>query len=97
VEIKFNMMFIGPRSHYEPLLFEISLTRSIKASKEFVFDWWTDFSPRDTSLVKPLKSRQIISKTPNLILLRDEEQMYFKRMAFDIKVLLLPNQAFLLH
>jgi hypothetical protein len=66
--------------------FEFSLTRNIKARKEFVFDWWTDLSPEDTNLVKPLKSRQIISKTPKLILLRDEEQMYFRKMKFDVKV-----------
>jgi hypothetical protein len=66
--------------------FEISLIRRIRADKEFVFDWWTDLSPDDSKLVKPLKYRQIISKTDNLILLRDEEKMYFKRMAFDVKV-----------
>ncbi len=38
--------------------------------------------------MKPLKSRSIISKTPELILLRDEEEMYFRRMAFDVKVTL---------
>jgi hypothetical protein len=67
------------------MTFEIALTRNIKADREFVFDWWTDLSPKDSSLVKPLKSRQIISKTPELILLRDEEEMYFRRMAFDVK------------
>jgi hypothetical protein len=66
--------------------FEISLVRKINADREFVFDWWTDLSPDDSKLVKPLKSRHIISKTDNLILLRDEEEMYFKRMAFDVKV-----------
>jgi hypothetical protein len=53
-----------------------------------LFDWWTDLSPEDSSLVKLLKRRQIISRTPQLILLHDEEQMYFKRMAFDVKVTL---------
>src|SRR5487761_1407406 len=72
----------------EIVAFEISLTRGIKADWEFVFDWWTDLSLEDSTLVKPLKSRRIISKTPELILLRDEEQMYFKRMAFDVKVTL---------
>ena len=38
--------------------------------------------------MKPLKSRRIISKTPQIILLHDEEQMYFRRMAFDVKVTL---------
>ena len=70
------------------MTFEISFTRSIKADREFVFDWWTDLSPEDSALVKPLKSRRIISKKPELILLRDEEQMYFRRMAFDVKVTL---------
>jgi hypothetical protein len=70
------------------LAFEISLTRNINADKEFVFDWWTDLTPDDSRLVKPLKSRHIISKTPNLIVLRDEEEMYFRRMAFDVKVTL---------
>lgn len=72
----------------EIVAFEIFLTRGIKADWEFVFDWWTDLSLEDSTLVKPLKSRRIISKTPELILLRDEEQMYFKRMAFDVKVTL---------
>ena len=66
--------------------FEITLTCNIRADREFVFDWWTDLSPEDSCLVKPLKSRRIISKTPEVILLHDEEQMYFKRMAFDVKV-----------
>lgn len=70
------------------MAFEISLTRSIRADREFVFDWWTDLSAEDSNLVKPLKSRNIISKTPELILLRDEEEMYFRRMAFDVKVTL---------
>ena len=70
------------------MAFEISLTRNIRADREFVFDWWTDLSPDDTRLVKPLKSRSIVSKTPELILLRDEEEMYFMRMAFDVKVTL---------
>ena len=70
------------------MAFEISLTRSIRADKEFVFDWWTDLSPEDSSLVKPLKSRNVISRTPQLILLRDEEEMYFRRMVFDVRVTL---------
>ena len=70
------------------MAFEISLTRHIKADSEFVIDWWTDLSSEDSNLVKPLKSRSIISKTPELILLRDEEEMYFRRMAFDVKVTL---------
>ena len=70
------------------MVLEITITRNIKADREFVFDWWTDLSPEDCSLVKPLKKRQIISKTPDLILLRDEEEMYFRRMAFDVQVTL---------
>jgi hypothetical protein len=68
--------------------FEISLTRRIRADKEFVFDWWTDLSPEDSRLVKPLKSRNVISRTSQLILLHDEEEMYFRRMAFDVRVTL---------
>ena len=70
------------------MIFEITLTCNIRADREFVFDWWTDLSPEDSCLVKPLKSRRIISKTPEFILLRDEEEMYFRRMAFDVKVTL---------
>jgi hypothetical protein len=61
---------------------------SIKADREFVFDWWTDLSPEDSSLVKPLKRRSVVSRTPETILLRDEEVMYFRRMVFDVKVTL---------
>jgi hypothetical protein len=70
------------------MAFEISLTKNIKADREFVFDWWTDLSPEDSRLVKPLKSRNVISRTPEMILLHDEEEMYFRRMAFDVKVTL---------
>ena len=70
------------------MVFEISLRRKIKADKEFVFDWWTDLSPEDSGLVKPLRKRSVISRTPQLVLLRDEEEMYFRRMAFDVKVTL---------
>ena len=70
------------------MAFEIFLTSRIRADKEFVFDWWTDLGPEDTSLVRPLKSRNVVSRTPQLILLRDEEEMYFKRMAFDVRVTL---------
>ena len=45
-------------------------------------------SSEDCRLVKPLKNRKIISKTAQMIVLRDEEEMYFKRMAFDVKVTL---------
>ena len=68
------------------MVFEISISRTIDAPKEFVFDWWTDLSPNDSKLVKPLKVREIISRTPETILLRDEEEMYFKRMSFNVKV-----------
>ncbi|MDA4130107.1 MAG: hypothetical protein OK457_05015 [Thaumarchaeota archaeon] len=67
-------------------MFEISVPRSIKANMEFVFNWWTDLSPGDVELVKPLKKRQILSKTPDLILLGDEEQLYFRKMMFDVTV-----------
>lgn len=70
------------------MAFEISLTRKVRADREFVFDWWTDLSPEDSGLVKPLKSRSVVSRTPQLILLRDEEVMYFRRMTFDVKVTL---------
>lgn len=70
------------------MAFEISLTRNIKADREFVFDWWTDLSSEDSNLVKPLKSSSVVSRTPQLILLRDEEEMYFRRMVFDVKVTL---------
>ncbi len=74
-------------------MFEISLAYKIKANKEFVFDWWTDLTPEDTLLVKPLKKREIISRTPSLIVLRDEEKMYFKTMKFYVRVSLeRPNQ-----
>jgi hypothetical protein len=66
--------------------FEINIVRKINADREFVFDWWTDLSPDDITLVRPLKSRRVISKTPNLIVLHDEEKMYFKKMSFDVKV-----------
>ena len=68
------------------MAFEISLTKNIRADREFVFDWWTDLSSEDTRLAKPLKSRKIISRTPQAILLHDEEEMYFRRMEFDVKV-----------
>lgn len=70
------------------MTFEISLQRKIKAEKEFVFDWWTDLSPEDSKLVKPLKYREIISRTPSVVILRDEEVMYFRRMVFDVQVTL---------
>ena len=70
------------------LAFEISLTKKIRADREFVFDWWTDLSSEDTRLAKPLKSRNIISRTPQAILLHDEEEMYFRRMGFEVKVML---------
>jgi hypothetical protein len=65
---------------------EFSLVRKIRADMEFVFGWWTDLSPDDTRLVKPLKKREIICKTENSILLRDEEKMYFKKMEFLVEV-----------
>lgn len=68
------------------MTFEISLVRQVSADKEFVFDWWTDLSPDDVNLVKPLKKREIISRTAEQIVLRDEEQMYFRRMSFLVKV-----------
>ncbi|MDG6907779.1 MAG: SRPBCC family protein [Nitrososphaerota archaeon] len=70
------------------MAFEISLTRRIRADQEFVFNWWTDLSPEDSKLVKPLKFREIVSRTENEVLLRDVEEMYFRRMAFDVRVAL---------
>ena len=65
---------------------EISLARKIKASPEFVFDWWTDLLPDDSKLVRPLKSRKVVSKSPDRIVVHDSEQMYFKKMEFDVEV-----------
>ena len=67
---------------------EISITKKIKADPSFVFDWWTDLSPDDSKLVKPLKSRTVLSRSPDRILVRDEEEMYFKKMSFDVVVTL---------
>lgn len=77
------------------MAFEILITRSIKADREFVFDWWTDLTPEDSKLVKPLKSRKIISRSPQKILLHDEEDMYFKRMEFDVEVTLQRPQSWI--
>jgi hypothetical protein len=70
------------------LTFEINLQRKIYANRDFIFNWWTDFSSSDTSLAKPLKSREVVSKNPTTILLRDEELILFRRMKFDVKVML---------
>ncbi len=69
-------------------MFQIYLTRKIKASQEYVFDWWTDLSPDDTKLVRPLKNRRIISKSPTEVLLEDNEMMYFRKMKFQVRVTL---------
>lgn len=70
------------------MAFDISVTRTIKADQEFVFEWWTDLSSDDAKLVKPLKSRKILSRTPTTVILQDEEEMYFRRMKYDVKVTL---------
>jgi len=44
----------------------------------------TDLSTEESSLVKPLKRRAVFWKTPQMTL-HDEEEMYFKRMAFDVR------------
>jgi carbon monoxide dehydrogenase subunit G len=67
---------------------EISVTRNIKAPREFVFDWWTDLQPEDSKLVRPLKSRRIVSRSADKIKLHDSEQMYLKQMEFDVEVAL---------
>lgn len=64
------------------------MERVIQADQEFVFNWWTDLSEDDPKLVKPLKSRKIISRAPDKIVLQDEERMYFRRMSFDVQVTL---------
>ncbi len=83
-----QLLIIRAKIEFKQKMFEISLTLHINASREFVFDWWTDLSSDDVLLAKPLKKRQIISRNPEVIFLRDEEEMYFKRMAFDVKVTL---------
>jgi hypothetical protein len=70
------------------MMFEISIKKNIKAEQSFVFDWWTDLSPDDCKLVKPLVGRTILSRSQDRILLHDEERMYFKKMAFDVEVTL---------
>ncbi|MHB8567091.1 MAG: hypothetical protein ACYC7D_06315 [Nitrososphaerales archaeon] len=70
------------------LLVRVSIKREIKASKEFIFDWWIDLSPEDANLVRPLKRRKIISKSSTLIILEAEEEMYLRRMKFNVKVIL---------
>ena len=70
------------------MTFEISIERKIAADRDFVFDWWTDLTPEDTKLVKPLKYRRIISRSPELIVLEDEEEMYYKKMKYNVRVTL---------
>jgi len=72
------------------LSIQFEITKEISAPPEFVFDWWTDLRPDDSELVKPLKKRTIISRTQDTIHLQDEEEMYFKRMTFDVTVALEP-------
>jgi len=38
--------------------------------------------------MRPLKNRTVVSKTPQLVPFRDEEEMYFKRIVFDVRVTL---------
>jgi hypothetical protein len=67
---------------------KIAIEKLVNADLNYVFDWWTDLSSDDSKLVKPLKSRKIISKTDSEILLEDEEEMYFKKMKFKVRVIL---------
>jgi hypothetical protein len=75
--------------------FEISIVRKIHADQGFVFDWWTDLSSDDSKLVKPLKKRNILSKSDDKILLHDEEEMYFKKMSFDVVVTLMKPDSWI--
>jgi len=68
--------------------FEIRLEYTIHADKEFIFDWWTDLSPDDTRLAKPLESRKIISRSPTDIVLEDEEVIFGRKMAYNVRVTL---------
>jgi hypothetical protein len=79
----------------EDLGLEIKLERVINANKEFVFDWWTDLSPSDTALAKPLKSRKIISRSPTQVLLQDDEVILHKRMKFDVRITLARPNAWI--
>ena len=61
---------------------------SIRASRDFVFEWFTDLSPEDTKIAEPLKVRKIISRSSTEIRLQDVEEMLGRRIKLDVQVLL---------
>ncbi len=59
---------------------------SIQASRDFIFDWFSDLSPDDVKLAKPLKQRKIISRSPTEARLEDTEVILGKRINLDVQV-----------
>ena len=62
---------------------------------DFVFKWWTDLSEKDSKYVKPLKSRDIIEKKENIIIVEDGVKILGRKMKYKVRVTLNPPYEWL--
>lgn len=67
-------------------------SRILKASKQSIYDWWTDFQETDPSLSgRIIRRRRIISKAPNEVVYEDEGRMLGVSYRDTVKVSLFPK------
>tara|TARA_B100001013_G_C24584095_1_gene431910 strand:- start:682 stop:1131 length:450 start_codon:yes stop_codon:yes gene_type:complete len=65
------------------------ISKILDIPPEIVYAWWTDLQSTDSKLVKPLKSRKIISKSDDIII-EDVVKLFGKEMRYTVKVILKP-------
>ncbi len=68
----------------------LEITKTIRVPKELVFTWWTDLVETDSSDLKPLRNRKIISKKDDSILTDDTVKILGRTMKYSVKVTVYP-------
>ena len=68
----------------------IKLSKIVRAPSDAVFAWRTDLTANDSNYVEPLKSRRILGKENNIILLEDTVKIIGMRMTYKVRVTLIP-------
>ena len=54
------------------------ISKILDIPPEIVYYWWTDLQSTDSKLVKPLKSRKIISKSDDIIIEERAQKSHLK-------------------
>ncbi len=68
----------------------LEITKIVRAPREVVFNWWTDLADADSSLVKPLKDRRVLTREGDVTYVDDTVKILGRTMKYSVKVTVYP-------